>query len=60
METKAYSSTQRTQVFAGGEQLVTSGGLTESPGGTGVSGSISGDEGASDARSVVGRGPTIG
>ena len=37
------------------EQRATSGGLTESPGGTGVSGPISGSEMASDARSVVGR-----
>jgi len=37
------------------EQRVTSGGLTESPGGTGVSGPISKSEMASDARSVVGR-----
>ena len=37
------------------EQRVTSGGLTESPGGTGVSRPISGSERASDARSVVGR-----
>jgi hypothetical protein len=36
------------------EQRVTSGGLTESPGGTGVSGPISESELASDARSVVG------
>ena len=37
------------------EQRVTSGGLTESPGGTGVNGPISASERASDARSVVGR-----
>ena len=37
------------------EQRVTSGGLTESPGGTGVSGPISESEMASEARSVVGR-----
>jgi len=37
------------------EQRVTSGGLTESPGGTGVSEPISGSEMASDARSVVAR-----
>jgi hypothetical protein len=34
---------------------VTSGGLTESPDGTGVSGPISASEMASEARSVVGR-----
>jgi hypothetical protein len=37
------------------EQCVTSGGLAESPGGTGVSGPISVSEMASEARSVVGR-----
>jgi hypothetical protein len=37
------------------EQRVTSGGLAESPGGTGVSGPISGSEVASDALSVDGR-----
>jgi hypothetical protein len=37
------------------EQRVTSGELTESPGGTGVSRPISESEVASDARSVVGR-----
>jgi len=37
------------------EQRVTSGGLTESPGGTGVSKPISESEMASNARSVVGR-----
>jgi hypothetical protein len=37
------------------EQRVTSGGLAESPGGTGVSKPISASERASDARSVVGR-----
>jgi hypothetical protein len=37
------------------EQRVTSGGLAESPGGTGVSRPISESEVASDARSVVGR-----
>ena len=37
------------------EQRVTSGGLTESPGGTGVSEPISESEVASDALSVVGR-----
>jgi hypothetical protein len=37
------------------EQRVTSGGLTESLGGTGVSGPISESEGASDALSVDGR-----
>ena len=37
------------------EQRVTSGGLTESLGGTGVSGPISASEMASDAQSVVGR-----
>jgi hypothetical protein len=37
------------------ERRVTSGGLTESPGGTGVSRPISVSEVASDARSVVGR-----
>src|SRR5271166_1728102 len=37
------------------EQRVTSGGLTESPGGTGVSRPISDSEVASDARPVVGR-----
>jgi hypothetical protein len=37
------------------EQRVTSGELTESPGGTGVSGPISRGEVASDALSVVGR-----
>src|SRR6266446_2560225 len=37
------------------EQCVTSGGLTESPGGTGVSEPISASEMASEARSVVGR-----
>ena len=37
------------------EQRVTSGELTESPGGTGVSGPISESEVASDALSVVGR-----
>ena len=37
------------------EQRMTSGGLTESPGGTGVSGPISKSEKASDTRSVVGR-----
>ena len=37
------------------EQCVTSGELTESPGGTGVSRPISASEMASDARSVVGR-----
>ena len=37
------------------EQCVTSGGLTESPGGTGVSRPISASEMASEARSVVGR-----
>src|SRR5215813_7941377 len=37
------------------EQCVTSGGLTESPGGTGVSEPISTSERASEARSVVGR-----
>ncbi len=37
------------------EQCVTSGGLAESPGGTGVSGPISASEMASDVQSVVGR-----
>jgi hypothetical protein len=37
------------------EQRVTSGGLAESPGGTGVSRPISESEVASDARPVVGR-----
>src|SRR5215813_10730511 len=37
------------------EQCVTSGGLAESPGGTGVSGPISESEVASEALSVVGR-----
>src|ERR1700746_600617 len=37
------------------EQRVTSGGLAESPGGTGVSRPISESEAASDARPVVGR-----
>ena len=37
------------------EQRVTSGGLTESLGGTGVSGPISESEMASETRSVVGR-----
>ena len=37
------------------EQRVTSGGLTESPGGTGVSRPISDSEVASEARPVVGR-----
>jgi hypothetical protein len=37
------------------EQCVTSGGLTESPVGTGVSGPISASEMASEARSVIGR-----
>ena len=37
------------------EQRVTSGGLTGSPGGTGVSGPISRSEMASDVLSVVGR-----
>jgi hypothetical protein len=37
------------------ERRVTSGGLTESPGGTGVGGPISGSETASEAQSVVGR-----
>jgi hypothetical protein len=37
------------------EQRVTSGGLAESPGGTGVSRPISESEVASEARSVVGR-----
>src|SRR6516225_12153096 len=37
------------------EQRVTSGGLAESPGGTGVSGPISESEVASEAQSVVGR-----
>ena len=37
------------------EQRVTSGGLTESPGGTGVSRPISDREVASEARPVVGR-----
>jgi hypothetical protein len=37
------------------EQCVTSGGLTASPGDTGVSGPISESEVASNARSVVGR-----
>src|SRR5215472_4653756 len=37
------------------EQCVTSGGLAESPGGTGVSGPINASERASEARSVVGR-----
>ena len=37
------------------EQRVTSGGLAESPGGTGVSGPISENEVASDALSVDGR-----
>ena len=37
------------------EQRVTSGELTESPGGTGVSGPISASEMASEALSVVGR-----
>ena len=59
METKAYSFTHRTKVFAGGtvqeERRVTSGGLAASPGGTGGSGPISGREAASDALSVVGR-----
>ena len=36
------------------EQRVTSGGLTESPGDTGVSGPISGSERASETLSVVG------
>ena len=40
MEAKAFSFTHRTKVFTGRhdeeEQRVTSGGLTESPGGTGV------------------------
>jgi hypothetical protein len=40
--------------FSTEEQHVTSGGLTESPGGTGVSKPISGSEVASEARSVVG------
>jgi hypothetical protein len=37
------------------EQRVTSGGLAESPGGTGVSELISASETASDALSVIGR-----
>jgi len=37
------------------EQCVTSGGLAESPAGSGVSGPISASERASEARSVVGR-----
>jgi len=37
------------------EQGVTSGGLTESPGGTGVSKPISASEAGSDALAVVGR-----
>ena len=37
------------------EQRVTSGGLAESPGGTGVSGPISASERVSDALPVVGR-----
>jgi hypothetical protein len=59
MEAKAVSFTHRTKVFADGtvmeEQCVTSGGLTGSPGGTGVSGPISASEMVSDALSVVGR-----
>ena len=59
MEAKAFSFTHRTKVFADGtvrkNKRVTSGGLAESPGGTGVSGPISESEVASDALSVVGR-----
>jgi hypothetical protein len=59
MEAKAFSFTHRTKGVCGRhgteEQRVTSGGLAESPGGTGVSGPISGSEVASDALSVDGR-----
>ena len=58
MEAKAFSSTHRTMVFADGtvrkNSRVASGGLAESPGGTGVSRPISESEVASDALSVVG------
>ena len=59
MGAKAFSFTHRTKVFADGtvwkEQRVTSGGLAESPGGTGVSKPISESEVASDALPVDGR-----
>ena len=58
MEAKAFSFTHRTKVcgrHGREEQGVTSGGLAESAGGTGVSEPISASETASEARSVVGR-----
>ena len=59
MEAKAFSFTHRTKVFADGtvrkSECVTSGGLAESSGGTGVSRPISESEVASDALSVGGR-----
>ena len=59
MVAKAFSFTHPHQGVCGRhgteEQCVTSGGLTESPGGTGVSGPISESEMARDALSVVGR-----
>jgi len=58
MEAKAFSFTHRTKVFAGGtirKNRVTSGGLAESPGGTGVNGPISESERVSEALSVDGR-----
>jgi hypothetical protein len=59
MEAKAFSFTHRTKVFADGtvgkNNHVTSGGLAESPGGTGVSEPISGCERVSEVLSVVGR-----
>ena len=59
MVTKAFSFPHPHQGVCGRhgteEQRVTSGGLAESPGGTGVSRPISESEVASEARSVVGR-----
>src|SRR5215471_427737 len=59
METKAFSFTHHHQGVCGRhgteEECVTSGGLAESPDGTGVSGPISESEVASEALSVVGR-----
>jgi len=59
MRAKAFSFTHRTKVIADGTErknsAVTSGGLTESLGGTRVSGPISTSEGASDALPVDGR-----
>ena len=57
MKAKAFSFTHRTKVcgrHGREEQGVTSGGLAESAGGTGVSEPISASETASEARSEVG------